>query len=443
MKSAIFSFFITLGLVLAVSFPLRRHLRNSTAPGGSPENPARIRPADDSYARTPDQPAASPVSGSEKPPDPDPADPAQPEKIAALTAMVREYASKRNTAENITPWWTAICGLAELDPVLAIRLLRGTPRGFVSAHSQSGNADSIVAWWAAKDPDAALAWYWQDPDTGGFSPPPGEIVDTLAARDLPRAVSFLKQWFARRWRGGAGSVTHNGLKAMEVFGAQPVFKALEPHLRTPGDLELLLPEADAGTGTGGWSADLMPGYWQSLAETAGRVLPPAEARAFFEKHPFPPDWPENFLHPAVKLMDSALKEKQDPGEWADWILASVGTAVQPRTQAAVHLVTAWSGQDPEAAGHWLRAFAESDPASAPLAMRTYAGAVLEEDPAAAMQWAAAIPGETARRLAMLQLFPKWAEQDAAAARAWLDTSNWPPEIKRLAGGALKAGPQGS
>lgn len=411
MKAALLSFLLTL-LAFALGFSLRR-------PSAEPLQ-ARI-PAVDPASK--EAPSVPPVPAVVLTPAADKAS-----AIAALEERARNIvAEERGSARDPFLWWRVLCELAEQDPEAAIRALRAAPKNYDGKpYRQNGTVDSIVAWWCAKDPAAALAWYWNDMNTRDPKPRPDpEIIQTLARKDPAAAARFIVRHLPVYAWANFGYSGHSDGMTSAMMG--PAFRALEPWIRSLEDIEALAPRAADVPGK-----DVAAEYWQGLTDLALSALGAENARVFLDRHPLPAPWPDGLLHPLTVLAEKGIATTGgDPTEWIEWGRSHLPQTPELQKQFASRAVSAWAKADPEAAGEWLRGEVETDPASAPAAIRAYATAVLDEAPAAAMEWITAIPEETARRQNMILHFPAWAEKDPAAARTWLEAAPWPAEIKTL------------
>jgi hypothetical protein len=425
MKQAIISFLLTMAAVFAGFLIFKRPPVTATLPPvGSP-------PVTEPVSATA---KAAAVQVPDKQKDLD-------ERLAGLETEARSLTE--NTAKPATDvmakWWDIVCEIAALDPLRAITMARAAPRGFIGdkRHGVSGSVEDIIAWWVARDPDKALGWYWKDvAQRMEDTEPPENIAQTLARRNLGQAIHFVREYLklqARQGQTGPGFYTSEfdgqHVKSSRVLGG--VFSALLPFIKTPADFEMMVPLAEVIP-----DPARRAGFHQTLASYLTTSLEVTAARDFLERHPLPADWPENYAHPAAKLVARGIAAGGDPAEWIAWGQRQIPQRADLQRQVTTEAVKVWAARDPGAAGDWVQKLWKSNPAAAVLPMRAYAAAVMAEDPAAGMAWIAILPDETARRQNMLLYFPQWAERDPSAARTWLATSALPAEIKRLAGAVL-------
>lgn len=428
MKSAAISFLLTLAAVIAgfLSFAPGRQAGTSSS--------SRVSAVPDSSQET----SAAPADASSDHSTPVAQDANRAKQLDSLAEKARVITQKRNVVENLVAWWDLVCEAAELDPLRAIAMVRQAPENFLGdkLHSISGTVEDIVAWWAAHDPAAALAWYWKDAAQRQVDDePPVELLQTLARRDVNDAIRFARHYLelaARQGKKSHGFASIlDGQRMKTNFFMSGELAALIPWMKTLEDFDRLLPLAEAVADPGHRA-----GFHQSLTALVIQTHDVTGARRFLERHPLPADWPDGFAHPVATLTASAISGGADAAEWITWGQSQLSARPDLERHLATEAIAAWAKRDPGPAGDWLQTFRQAHPESAVLPMRAYAAAVLAENPPAAMEWITALPDETARRQNMLLHFPKWAETDPAAARAWLDTSLWPAEIKRLAGAVL-------
>lgn len=429
MKAAILSFFITLS-VLCIGFLLYLRAVDTAGERILVHEGKSLSERVTSQAPARSAPAQAPMPDANI--------------IAALDTKARQITTEKPIVGNIVKWWNVICDIAERNPVRAIETVREAPKNFLgdTMHDISGTADSIVAWWAARDQVAALAWYWPDATQRRLNHhPPEEIIQTLARRSVVEAIRFTRRYLELQASQGGGasgySTTSDGLRVKTTLNLSRTLSSLQPWLHNAEDFTALLPLVEVIP-----DPAQRAGFWQAMAATLISSQDISAARSFFDCHPFPADWPSDQTHPAAALVQKAILEQGDPNDWIEWGLRSIPDRPDLRSQMAAGVMKTWTVRNPEAAGRWLQSFCDSDATAAPVAMRAYACAAMEVDPAAAMAWITAIPDETIRRQNMILHFPKWAEKDAAAAGTWLATSDWPDVIKRLAGAAIRLGPGG-
>ena len=110
----------------------------------------------------------------------------------------------------------------------------------------------------------------------------------------------------------------------------------------------------------------------------------------------------------------AISDPQAAGEWA---LTLPPEAV---SEAVGSIASMWAQSDPAAAAHWLESLSGGARDSA---VTSYSFVTAETDPAAATVWAATIADESKRTNALRHTIRQWLEQDAAAARAWIQNSS--------------------
>jgi hypothetical protein len=98
---------------------------------------------------------------------------------------------------------------------------------------------------------------------------------------------------------------------------------------------------------------------------------------------------------------------------------------QPKTYYA--LIRGWAFDQPRQAGEWLNSL--SPGVARDSAIKAYVSVIDGMDAALATQWAVNIQEPTERAETTLGAFSRWAQNDKAAARVWLDQSEIPESLR--------------
>jgi hypothetical protein len=162
-----------------------------------------------------------------------------------------------------------------------------------------------------------------------------------------------------------------------------------------------------------------------LAATLVAREDPRRAAEWFEAHRARP-------YSAGSLEGIALRwaEHHDPPALFDWLrsLSSEGERGSEPADAVAAGFRIWLGKSPEQAEAWLSSRLP-DPALDP-AIAELARARAQSSPASALEWAARIQDEARRRRSVVRAGRTWRRQDPEAARAWLERSDLPEEVRQ-------------
>jgi hypothetical protein len=282
---------------------------------------------------------------------------------------------------------------AESQPWEALRYVQET----LPMQCRTGVFEGVLTAWAGNDPESALAWFQK---SRGSAPPPmresllATIFRGLGTRDLAAAAAQLGWVRTENERGQA-------------------LRGLLEAVRTDEQRGILLQSAEA-------LADEEARRQVRRAVVEQWVQQDAAAAAAFVERAEP-------AHERTRLMDSlGLAWLQtDPAQAADWWIAHA-----PDPQTLIKIMNVWAHNDPNAAGEWLG----TQPAGpgSDSARMTFARQVSELDPESALRWAETISEPSQRESTIDHVFSDWRARDAAAARSFLQKSNWPEErVARL------------
>ncbi len=133
--------------------------------------------------------------------------------------------------------------------------------------------------------------------------------------------------------------------------------------------------------------------------------------------------PDQDLRRQAYSMVGAQLAFSDPQAAGEWALSLPPEAV---SEAVGSIASIWAQSDPAAAAHWLEGLSGGARDSAII---SYSSVTAETDPAAATAWAATIADESKRASALRLPIRQWLEQDAAAARTWIQNSSLGEEEK--------------
>lgn len=116
--------------------------------------------------------------------------------------------------------------------------------------------------------------------------------------------------------------------------------------------------------------------------------------------------------------------RQDPAQALGWVQTL--PEGEARASAEASLVREWARNDPFAAAEYVMGLAETNNA----AVAAFARSVVAVDPMASVAWAQSITDETQKERTLISVGQDWFRQDPAAAAAWLETTDLPPEARQ-------------
>lgn len=115
--------------------------------------------------------------------------------------------------------------------------------------------------------------------------------------------------------------------------------------------------------------------------------------------------------------------RQDPNTALTWVQGlPEGDA---RTRAEASLARQWARMDPVAAAEWVGNLPEGNDS----AVAAFSRSVAPVDPEASIAWAETITDEARRVRTLTSVGQTWFRTDPAAAAAWLETTDLPPEVR--------------
>lgn len=281
-----------------------------------------------------------------------------------------------------------LAGIASGDPQRATEWL-ADPGNVMAVLPFLGHflAGSIGKEWARQNPDAAVAWAAQLPDsqrTGAYV----GILGTLAGSNPAAASAYI----TRLEDGGARMEAIKHIAT--VWGKQS-------------------PQAAADWAMSLGDKERTAALKETLGSWAGHQ--PEAAARFLES-----------LDPSIVTADhlKAVAESwtsQAPSSAAAWVAARAEG--EARDSAMSSVMWRWTTAEPAAASTWLRAQPAGpvrDAGTTGLAL-----AVFDTDPVSALDWAASISDPGKRDGSVKIGMTEWLKRDAAAARQWAEAHQVP------------------
>lgn len=204
-----------------------------------------------------------------------------------------------------------------------------------------------------------------------------------------------------------GSVEDSGLRIRLARHVVAVWTAASPEAAARW-----LAQDGGGFFDPGQSDDLLGialGRWAAFA-------PEAAARFAVAR---PPDGPGGPSNPAASALLGACREwgRKDPPVALAW--AQSLPATDPRRREAVDgVLGGWTEKDPAGAARFARQAVLANPAASVGSALVVVRAWADADPAAAARWAAALPDQGVRAVAIREGAVQWAGVDAMAAALW-------------------------
>jgi uncharacterized coiled-coil DUF342 family protein len=252
---------------------------------------------------------------------------------------------------------------AATDPVQAIQQWQQLPNHV--QHDQSLCA--IMTAWVDQQPDAALKWVNDQPDSPSKSQALATCIGELAKTDATRALTLAESLPVGDWRSSL------------VAGVFNVWAARDLNAATTACLQL--PDGPAKTSA-----------WDSVLNQRMTKVPAA-----------------------------------DPDTAVNWVSTFVATNSQPEQVQSV--IKAWAEAEPAAVAKWL-ADLPAGITNADLDTAFLEGTVAKY-PEFAGQWATAATNEIQRQKYQVQVAQQWMKSDPAAALKWASGLNLTNEIVPL------------
>ncbi len=263
--------------------------------------------------------------------------------------------------------------------------------------------DRVVAEWARKDVNAALAWMKQhatarpdivnDDSKSALIYAVGDVAVT--ANDYRTAFNLISELKIKYDYLGAKSIIMKAQTSERRSLALAEFRNFTSGIENTDDRERIA--------RGGFSA-----LAQSLRlETTDDAIAWVNNASFSQVEL--DMFADRFNHNTIEKNHS---------KWFDWMNENL--TPERRDEKIISVVGRWTGYDYHAAGEWL-ANAPDDGVIKPVAVRAYVEAVAPFEPKNAEDWALTLPANDMRQELLLQIYQQWpkgneAEKSAFATR---------------------------
>lgn len=286
---------------------------------------------------------------------------------------------------------SVLSGVASEDPKTAISWLDDPDNSMVKLPFMGQIlAGSIAKEWVRRDPDAALQWARNLPDSqkaGAFS----GVLGSLASTDPAKAAGLAMEL------DPGGSREHIVGEIAESWARVSPNEALAWATSLTGkDRERALRSS-----LDQWARNDSKG----AAAFVG-ALDAGERGALLQSVSSP--W-----------------ARQEPSKAAEWVMSHAGVdeSRDAAGKALGDVLWQWTTRDPEAAGNWLNEQEKGPTLDG--AITGLAGAAFEEDPEASLSWATQISDEGLRGISISIGIGAWMQRDPDAAKSWAAENNIP------------------
>ena len=286
---------------------------------------------------------------------------------------------------------SVLSGVASENPQTAISWLNDSENSMVKLPFMGQIlAGSIAKEWVRRDPDAALQWARELPDSqkaGAFS----GVLGSLATTDPAKAATLAMEL------SPGGSREHIVGEIAESWARLSPNEALAwASTLTGKDRERALRSS-------------LDQWARSESKNAAAFVGSLDAGE----------------RGALLQSVSGPWSQQEPAEAAEWVMSQTS---EPESRDAAgkalgDVLWQWTTQDPESAGNWLNS-QEKGPALDG-AITGLARAAFEEDPGASLSWATQITDEGLRGISLAIGIGAWMERDPDAASGWAAESDIP------------------
>lgn len=301
---------------------------------------------------------------------------------------------------------------AQQDPEAALASLNS-----LDPKKQGGDAPSILASLAARDPQRVAAWLANSKNTLVDFPVMGAILAGTLGKEWVRQDPAAALAWARRLpesqRGGAYVGVLGTLASTDPAAAARLASQLDAdpaRLHVLGDIGKSWAKKSPSEALA-WANSLNGAERQTaLRQALGSWsdTAPAAAARFLE------DLPAAVLDgPLLKSVAEPWVAKA-PDAAATWLAARPDSTAKNEAMGSV--LWNWTKQNPNDASTWLTN-QPSGPAR-DAAINGLALATFDSDPASALTWAASISDETNRAASVTLGITEWLKRDAPAARSW-------------------------
>ena len=301
---------------------------------------------------------------------------------------------------------------AQQDPEAALASLNS-----LDPKKQGGDAPSILASLAARDPQRVAAWLANPKNTLVDFPAMGAILaGTLGkewVRQDPAAALAWARSLPESQRGGAYVGVLGTLASTDPAAAARLASQLDAdsaRLNVLGDISKTWAKKSPADALA-WANSLDgPERQTALRQALGSWsdAAPAAAARFVEDLP-----PSDLTAPLLKSIAEPWVAKA-PDAAATWLAARPESTAKNEAMGSV--MWNWTKQNPNDASTWLTnqpAGPTRDAGISGLALATF-----DSDPAAALTWAANMSDDQNRRNSINLGMTEWLKRDAPAAQAW-------------------------
>lgn len=255
---------------------------------------------------------------------------------------------------------------------------------------------TVLASWAADDPEAAIAAAKQRHQGDGANPLLVGVIRGIAPNDLVRATAVLQDLPYSSERGDA-------LQSMLPFVMQ---NGADVALQWTAGL------ADERLKSGAITF-IMSDLSQHQPEVAAEILTTLDDN-------------QAAMRVADEVAGSLARVSLERA-----ITWSEGLQDDVRGEAVEGIIGPYASQDPQAASQWLESLADTD-TNLDAAIRSFSRSSLNSDPQLAADWVGRINDEPRRTEAYMEVLFRWYRQDAAAAATWIQsTPNLPDKVRDL------------
>jgi hypothetical protein len=286
---------------------------------------------------------------------------------------------------------SVLSGVASVNPDIAISWLDNPGNKMVKLPFMGQIlAGSIAKEWVRRDPDAALTWANDLPESqkaGAFT----GVLGSLASTDPQKAASL------------ATNLTPGDSREHIIGEIAQSWAQTSPKDALDWAINLEGKERQRALNT-------------SLGELAQTDR--LAAAKFVEG--MDPDERSTYLKSV-----SSEWAAEEPAKAAEWImdLASQSNSDKGVGAALGDVLWKWTREDPQAAGNWLNEQEKGPTLDG--AITGLAGAAFEQDPEASLSWATQISNEGLRGISINVGLGAWMQRDAEAAKQWAEAHNIP------------------
>lgn len=300
--------------------------------------------------------------------------------------VVADFRSLGLVEERMSEYGMLLHAWGQLDPVGAL--------GYAMEHTGSPFArQTILASWASKDPDAAIAFARENHKGDEANPLMVGVIRGLAPNDLPRATELLQSLPYSRERGEA-------LQTMLPFVMDGGVDQALTWTNSIADSQL----------KSGAISFIMSDLSESQPKEA------AERLAVLEDN-------TAVLRVANDVAGSlARADLEHAIVWSESLQPDV------RAEAVQGIVSHYASQDPRAAAQWLDTLAGTTNLDS--AIQTFASTAQHSDPQLAAEWIGRIQDERGREKMYHGVLHRWWGSDPAGAEQWIHSAPDLPEAIR-------------